>query len=410
MSRHLVDLAVAGASIVDGELLGRLAVTSGRRGDDFVDGDLGEGDVSSVKRRWPVVIVCHIAVHQRVFADEVEHGVRQGPGVRHARPRPGLRHGSTGHRQPHGRRRRLFLELSVEGVLHVVQSERTDGRTSQAVGVGREDGVEGGVVERRLVNVLNLVEKEGKLARNRAVESDLQIRGPVLMQDVFASRVSLTNPSHSGVDGAAAVHVLDGHFAKEEVHVLADVVAADKIGFVQHVRVVLDGSLERVFASSSLCVENVSSEDDGVRFSEFGVGSGINGRMFARVSGLHPNGRGVVLRVEGALGDAVADPRVKLVPGQLGQVGVDDLVLWAVAVGAADVEPGAVRPDGLNDPDVVAAVVVSALALGDAVGHVVGLHVHRVTFAVRLGNIAGVKPHHPVHSTHEQSLIPFVQM
>ena len=49
-------------------------------------------------------------------------------------------------------------------------------------------------------------------------------------------------------------------------------------------------------------------------------------------------------------------------PGQFGQVGVDDLVLGAVCVGAADVEPGPVS-DGLDDPDVIPAVVVAALAL-----------------------------------------------
>ena len=53
---------------------------------------------------------------------------------------------------------------------------------------------------------------------------------------------------------------------------------------------------------------------------------------------------------------------VKLVSGKFGQVSVDDLILGAVGVGPADVEPGPVS-DGLDDPDVVPAVVVSALAL-----------------------------------------------
>ena len=53
---------------------------------------------------------------------------------------------------------------------------------------------------------------------------------------------------------------------------------------------------------------------------------------------LHPDGRGVVLWVEGALGDAVTDPGHVLVPAQVGQVGVHHLVTRVVRVGAADVQ------------------------------------------------------------------------
>ena len=68
-------------------------------------------------------------------------------------------------------------------------------------------------------------------------------------------------------------------------------------------------------------------------------------------------------------------------PGQLGEVGIDDLVFGAVCVGAADVKPGPIA-DRLDHPDVVPAVIVAALALRDAVGHVGGLHVDRVPLAV----------------------------
>ena len=48
----------------------------------------------------------------------------------------------------------LLLELPLEHGLHVLQSEGADGRASEAVGVGGEDGVERCVVERRLVHIL----------------------------------------------------------------------------------------------------------------------------------------------------------------------------------------------------------------------------------------------------------------
>ena len=54
-----------------------------------------------------------------------------------------------------------------------------------------------------------------------AVEPGLEVGGPVLVEDVLAPRVPLAHPGHPRVHGLAAVHVLDGHLAKEEVHVLA---------------------------------------------------------------------------------------------------------------------------------------------------------------------------------------------
>ncbi len=68
-------------------------------------------------------------------------------------------------------------------------------------------------------------------------------------------------------------------------------------------------------------------------------------------------------------------------PGQFGQVRVDDLIFGTVCICTTNVQPRPV-PNGLDDPDVVAAVVVAALAFGDAVGDVGGLHVDGVPLAV----------------------------
>ncbi len=59
-----------------------------------------------------------------------------------------------------------------------------------------------------------------------------------LIENIFSSSISLAHTGHSAVDRFTAVHVLDGHLTEEEVNVLADIVATDEIGLVQHVRVV----------------------------------------------------------------------------------------------------------------------------------------------------------------------------
>ena len=59
-----------------------------------------------------------------------------------------------------------------------------------------------------------------------------------LIENILSSSISLAHTGHSAVDRFAAVHVLDGHLTEEEVDVLADIVATDEIGLIQHVRVV----------------------------------------------------------------------------------------------------------------------------------------------------------------------------
>ena len=77
----------------------------------------------------------------------------------------------------------------------------------------------------------DFVKVEGEFAGNGAVETGFEEGGPVLRQDVLAAVVLLADPSHARVHVLAAVDVLDGRFAEEKVHVVANVVRADKVRF-----------------------------------------------------------------------------------------------------------------------------------------------------------------------------------
>lgn len=63
------------------------------------------------------------------------------------------------------------------------------------------------------------------------IEPGLEVRDPVMGQGVFAAHVCFAHPGHPGENALAAVDVLDGGFAEEEEHVLADVVRAHKVRF-----------------------------------------------------------------------------------------------------------------------------------------------------------------------------------
>lgn len=75
----------------------------------------------------------------------------------------------------------------------------------------------------------DLVEVERELAGDGAVEPGLEIRGPVLRQDVLAAVVLLADARHAGVHVLAAVDVLDRRLAEEKVHVVPDVVRPGKV-------------------------------------------------------------------------------------------------------------------------------------------------------------------------------------
>ena len=77
----------------------------------------------------------------------------------------------------------------------------------------------------------DFVEVEGEFAGDGAVEASLEEGGPVLRQDVLAAVVLFADAGHARVHVLAAVDVLDGRLAEEKVHVVSDVVRADKVRF-----------------------------------------------------------------------------------------------------------------------------------------------------------------------------------
>ncbi len=92
-------------------------------------------------------------------------------------------------------------------------------------------------------------------------------------------------------------------------------------------------------------------------------------------------------------------------PGQFGQVRVNDLVFGAVCICATHVQTGPV-PDGLDNPDVVAAVVVAAFALRDAVGNVGGLHIDGVSLAICRAEVGSrTNANQAVHGTHIEGVL-----
>jgi hypothetical protein len=72
-----------------------------------------------------------------------------------------------------------------------------------------------------------------------------------------------------------------------------------------------------------------------------------------------------------------------------------------VRIGAAHIQPVPV-PDGLNNPDMVAAVEALGLALGDAGSDVVGLQQQAVVLAAGGAHVPQVHPEDPVHRANVQ--------
>lgn len=74
------------------------------------------------------------------------------------------------------------------------------------------------------------VEVKWKLAGNRAIQSGLEVCGPILREDIFTPGVSLADSRHAGVHTFAAVDVLDRGLAEKEEHVAADVIRTHEVG------------------------------------------------------------------------------------------------------------------------------------------------------------------------------------
>ena len=55
----------------------------------------------------------------------------------------------------------------------------------------------------------------------------------------------------------SAIDVFDSCFTEEKVDIISDLVAANKVWFVQHVAVVLDSPLETIFPSAIILIVQI---------------------------------------------------------------------------------------------------------------------------------------------------------
>ena len=117
-----------------------------------------------------------------------------------------------------------------------------------------------------------------------------------------------------------AIDVLDGRLSEKEVNVLAYIERADELRLIQPLRIVLDGSTIRIELFSVGEVVQVGAKDDRIGTRKLGHRAGVECRQVGWISVLHPDGGRVILRVEGALGNSVADARIPFVRVQFAQV------------------------------------------------------------------------------------------
>lgn len=75
--------------------------------------------------------------------------------------------------------------------------ETANGRADQTIRARGERCMKFGFVARYLIHRLNFIEIKWKLAGDAAVETSLQIRCPVLTENVFAAGVLLANASNT---------------------------------------------------------------------------------------------------------------------------------------------------------------------------------------------------------------------
>lgn len=125
----------------------------------------------------------------------------------------------------------LWHTLTFKGSIDIAYIVAADGRANQPVGIRGKCGIEFGIIVGHLVDRLYLIEIEWELAGDAAVHAGLQICGPILADHVFATTIVLADTCHTRIDRLAAIDVLHGVFAEEEIHKVTDVEGAHEVGF-----------------------------------------------------------------------------------------------------------------------------------------------------------------------------------
>ena len=123
----------------------------------------------------------------------------------------------------------------------------------------------------------------------------------------------LANAGYPGENVFTAIYVLNGGLSEEEVNVLAYIERADELRLIQPLGVVLNRSPVWVQLLSVGEVVQVGAKDDRIRTRELGHRAGVERRQVGWITVLHPDGGRVVLRIERALGDSIADARIPFV-------------------------------------------------------------------------------------------------
>jgi len=84
-----------------------------------------------------------------------------------------------------------------------------------------------------IIILTDFVEVERIFSGYGAIESGLQVCGPVVVKYIFSTCVLLTHPSYTRKYALAAIDVLNGGFTEEEENVLPDVIGAHEVGFYE---------------------------------------------------------------------------------------------------------------------------------------------------------------------------------
>lgn len=155
------------------------------------------------------------------------------------------------HRHPIGAAVLLPLEATVERRLNVIEIKCTNGGSWNRI-VGRlKDRVNHttllvmvriraqGWFQDNLRRCLQLVEVEGIIAGNGAVEAGLYERCPSIVELVRTAFIVLADACHSRINCGPAVHRLHGVFAEEKVDELLVLQRAYEVRLVQLAQVVL---------------------------------------------------------------------------------------------------------------------------------------------------------------------------
>merc|ERR1711953_1266442 len=107
---------------------------------------------------------------------------------------------------------------------------------------------------------------------------------PGIAQFNFASSVLFTYSGNTRVNGFTTIHIYHSSFTEKEINIVSNFVTSHKIWLVQHVRIILDGTFISIFSSTSILIKNISTKNYCISFSEFSIGTRIQGWMASRIS------------------------------------------------------------------------------------------------------------------------------